>query len=269
MNAGAAQGMTTTKFYICVGAMDASNMLKPALARGELHCVGATTLNEYRKYIEKDPALSRRFQPVYVPEPTIVDTIAMLRGLKPKLEAHHGVKITDAAIVAAATMSNRYVTDRFLPDKAIDLVDESASSLRLLQESKPEVLDFIDRSIIIARIELEALKNENDPASMERKAKLEEKVKNEQAESNKLSQQWNLERDELKRVKEVKKKIEDVQLAMDNALRNGDFVTASKIKYDELPKLEREKNPKFEFTMVSSNVSSNDIARVVAKATGM
>ena len=170
------------------GAMDASNLLKPALARGELHCVGATTLDEYRKHVEKDAALARRFQPVFVPEPTVEDTISILRGLKEKYELHHGVRISDAALVAAATLSNRYITDRFLPDKAIDLVDEAASRLRMQVDSKPEALDELDRRIMQLKIEREALKKEKDTASKDRLAKLEKEIVNLEEQASALSQ---------------------------------------------------------------------------------
>jgi ATP-dependent Clp protease ATP-binding subunit ClpB len=256
------------------GSMDASNMLKPALARGDLHCVGATTLNEYRNHIEKDPALARRFQSVLVTEPTVTDTISILRGLKPKLEAHHGVRITDGAIVAAATLSNRYITDRFLPDKAIDLLDEAASGLRLQQESKPIELENLDRQIITKKIELEALKNEKDQASVERREKLMVQLSELEAKSNELSEVWIKEREELRHRKELKQKLEDLRNQLDKALRYGDYNTASRIKYEEIPKIEKqlptdEQTEDNNLRLLHESVTSNDIAIVVSRATGV
>lgn len=257
------------------GSMDASNMLKPALARGDLHCVGATTLNEYRKYIEKDPALARRFQSVLVTEPNVVDTISILRGLKPKLEAHHGVRITDGAIVAAATLSNRYVTDRFLPDKAIDLLDEAASGLRLQQESKPIELETLDRQIITKKIELEALKNEKDAASVERREKLEEQLSTLQQKSNALTEVWLKEREQLRHRKELKRQLEELHTKLDKALRYADYNTASAIKYVEIPKIEKqlpkedETDEEQHLRLLHESVTANDISVVVSRATGV
>jgi ATP-dependent Clp protease ATP-binding subunit ClpB len=255
------------------GSMDASNMLKPALARGDLHCIGATTLNEYRKYIEKDPALARRFQPVLVTEPTVVDTISILRGLKPKLEAHHGVRITDGAIVAAATLSNRYITERFLPDKAIDLLDEAASGLRLQQESKPIELENLDRQVITIRIELEALKNEKDPASIERREKLENRLRELEHKSNELGAVWHEERERLRERKKMKQELEELNRKLDKALRYGDYNLASKLKYEDIPNIEKnlpkegEEDPSLR--MLHESVTSSDISTVVSKTTGV
>jgi len=256
------------------GSMDASNMLKPALARGDLHCVGATTLDEYRKYIEKDPALARRFQSVLVTEPNVVDTISILRGLKPKLEAHHGVRVTDGAIVAAATLSNRYITDRFLPDKAIDLLDEAASGLRLQQESKPIELETLDRQIITKKIELEALKNEKDAASAERREKLEEQLSTLQQKSNELTEVWLKEREQLRHRKALKQQLEDLNNKLDKALRHADYNTASALKYVEIPKIEKQLPKEDEaddehLKLLHESVSANDISLVVSRATGV
>src|SRR5690606_4813197 len=221
------------------GAMDASNMLKPALARGELHCIGATTLDEYRKHIEKDAALARRFQPVFVGEPTVEEAISILRGLKEQYELHHGVRITDAAIVAAATLSNRYITDRYLPDKAIDLVDEAASRLRMEVDSKPEEIDELDRRIIQLKIEREALKKESDEASRDRLAKLGEELAELEKQSADLTSRWQAEKEGIAGAQKAKEQLEQARNEMENAQRTGDLARASELKYGVIPELER------------------------------
>src|SRR5438094_245666 len=205
------------------GAMDAGNLLKPALARGELHCIGATTLDEYRKYIEKDAALERRFQPVFVGEPTVPDTISILRGLKEKYELHHGVRITDAAIVAAATLSNRYITDRFLPDKAIDLIDEAGSRLRMAVDSKPEAIDEIDRRLIQLKMEREALKKETDAASKERLAKVQQEISDLERRSGELTARWRAEKEKLGAVQRLKEQLDRARGELEVAQRRGDL----------------------------------------------
>eukprot|EP00730_Choanoeca_flexa_P002701 TRINITY_DN11139_c0_g1_i7.p1 TRINITY_DN11139_c0_g1~~TRINITY_DN11139_c0_g1_i7.p1 ORF type:complete len:802 (+),score=179.63 TRINITY_DN11139_c0_g1_i7:70-2475(+) len=258
------------------GAMDAGNILKPALARGELQLLGATTLDEYRRYIEKDTALARRFQEVLVSEPTVEDTISILRGLKEKYEIHHGVKITDSALVTAAVQSDRYITERFLPDKAIDLVDEAASRLRMQQESKPEVLDRLDHDMLTMRIELEALKKESDAGSRQRRAKLEEQVKATQAEIERLNRQWNEEKDNLTSLTSTREKLDELRLQLDRAMREGQYEQASKLKYNDIPELEAklEQTEKDQTVADSSKlmgdrVTSSDIAQVVSRATGI
>jgi ATP-dependent Clp protease ATP-binding subunit ClpB len=221
------------------GAMDASNLLKPALARGELHCVGATTLDEYRKHVEKDAALARRFQPVFVGEPTVEDTISILRGLKEKYEVHHGIRISDAAIVAAATLSNRYITDRFLPDKAIDLMDEAAARLRMAVESKPEELDEIDRRLTQIRIEAEALKKEPDEASQQRLQRREVEIKELQAKSDQISTAWKAEKGRLAGATNAKQRLETARAELADAERRADFSRAGELKYGEIPALEK------------------------------
>src|SRR5918912_678303 len=222
------------------GAMDASNMLKPALARGELHCVGATTLDEYRKHIEKDAALARRFQPVFVSEPTVEDTISILRGLKEKYEQHHGVRVQDAALVAAATLSNRYITDRFLPDKAIDLVDEAASRLRMQVGSKPEALDELDRRLMMLKIEREALKKEDDPASQDRLQKLEKEVADLEERSREMTQRWEAEKGKVVATQKAKEELEKAKTDLELAERRGDFAEAGRLKYGVIPGLEKQ-----------------------------
>lgn len=254
------------------GSMDASNLLKPALARGELHCVGATTLDEYRKHIEKDAALARRFQSVFVAEPTVEDTISILRGLKEKYELHHGIRITDAAIVAAATLSNRYITDRFLPDKAIDLIDESAARLRMEVDSKPEELDELDRKIIQLKIEREALKKENDAASKERLKKLEKELSELEKESADLTSKWQAEKSQIASVQKLKEQIEEAQRQRDIAQREGDLTKAGEIVYSLIPKLHdqlkiAEKASKG--AMIQEAVTEEDIAAVVSRWTGI
>src|SRR5919107_107776 len=211
------------------GAMDASNLLKPALARGELHCVGATTLDEYRKHVEKDAALARRFQPVFVSEPTVEDTVSILRGLKEKYEQHHGVRITDSALVAAATLSNRYITDRFLPDKAIDLVDEASSRLRMQVDSKPEELDNVDREIVRLKIEQEALKKETDAASKDRLARLEKELADLEEQSAAITARWKSEKDKLGHAAELKKKLDEARTQLSQAQRTGDWAKAGEL----------------------------------------
>src|SRR5688500_10442137 len=208
------------------GAMDASNLLKPALARGELHCVGATTLDEYRKHVEKDAALARRFQPVFVSEPSVEDTVSILRGLKQRYEQHHGVRITDSALVAAATLSHRYITDRFLPDKAIDLVDEAGSRLRMQVDSKPEELDNIDREIVRLKIEAEALKKETDAASKDRLQRLERELGDLEQQSAEITARWQAEKNKLGRAAELKKKLDEARTQLANSQRNGDWAKA-------------------------------------------
>jgi ATP-dependent Clp protease ATP-binding subunit ClpB len=222
------------------GAMDASNLLKPALARGELHCVGATTLDEYRKHVEKDAALARRFQPVFVTEPTVEDTVSILRGLKERYEQHHGVRIQDSALVAAATLSHRYISDRFLPDKAIDLVDEAASRLRMQVDSKPEELDNVDREIVRLKIEAEALKKETDAASKERLQRLEKELADLEQRSAELTARWQGEKNKLGRAAELKKKLDEARTQLANAQRSGDWAKAGELAYGIIPGLEKE-----------------------------
>ena len=219
--------------------MDASNLLKPALARGELHCIGATTLDEYRKHVEKDAALARRFQPVFVSEPTVEDTISILRGLKEKYELHHGVHITDAAIVAAATLSNRYIADRFLPDKAIDLVDEASSRLRMQVDSKPEALDELDRRIIQLKIEQEALKKETDAASRDRLVKLSGELADLEEKSAALTARWRAEKDKLGAAQKFKEQLEAARNELAQAQRKGDYSEAGRLTYGVIPELEK------------------------------
>ena len=222
------------------GAMDASNLLKPALARGELHCIGATTLDEYRKHVEKDPALQRRFQPVFIGEPTVEDTISILRGLKEKYELHHGVRITDGALVSAATLSNRYITDRFLPDKAIDLMDEAASRLRMEVESKPEEIETLDRRIIQLKIEREALKKEKDRASQDRLKALEEELANLEQQSAELTQRWQAEKEKLAGEAKIKEQLDPARLELEQAQRAGDLAKAGELQYGRIPALEKQ-----------------------------
>ncbi|WP_453977193.1 ATP-dependent chaperone ClpB [Brevundimonas sp. Marseille-Q4549] len=222
------------------GAMDASNLLKPALARGELHCVGATTLDEYRKHVEKDPALARRFQPVFVEEPSVEDTVSILRGLKEKYEVHHGVRISDSAIVAAATLSNRYITDRFLPDKAIDLIDEAASRVRMAVDSKPEALDEIDRRLVQLKIEREALKKETDTASQHRLERLEDEIADLEGQSDDLTAQWKAEKDKVGQGAQLRETLDRLRLELANAQRAGDLARASEIAYGQIPQIEKQ-----------------------------
>ncbi len=259
------------------GAMDASNLLKPALARGELHCIGATTLDEYRQHVEKDAALARRFQAVFVSEPTVEDTISILRGLKEKYELHHGVRIADAAIVSAATLSNRYITDRFLPDKAIDLVDEAASRLRMAVDSKPEELDALDRHIIQMKIEREALLKEDDAASKDRLAKLEQELSGLEQESAALTAKWQSEKDALASATQVKEELDRTRQELVDAERRGDLAKASELKYGIIPDLEKRletaENAQdadgVNSGLVQEVVDSETIAQVVSKWTGI
>ena len=254
------------------GAMDASNLLKPSLARGELHCVGATTLNEYRKYIEKDAALARRFQPVFVSEPTVEDTISILRGLKEKYEVHHGVRITDSAIVAAAQRSNRYITDRFLPDKAIDLMDEAASRLRMQVDSKPEELDELDRRIVQLKIEREALKKETDKASKDRLENLQRELADIEQESATLTAKWKEEKQSVQDVQSVKEKLEKARAEIDIAQRRGEYARAGELQYSVVPGLEkrlREIDAKRQNAMVNEAVQPEHIAQIVSRWTGI
>ncbi|NYZ16024.1 ATP-dependent chaperone ClpB [Azospirillum sp. RWY-5-1] len=254
------------------GAMDASNMLKPALARGELHCVGATTLDEYRKHVEKDAALARRFQPVFVSEPTVEDTISILRGLKERYEVHHGVRITDGAIVSAATLSNRYITDRFLPDKAIDLVDEAASRLRMAVDSKPEEIDELDRRIIQLKIEREALKRESDPASKERLNSLESELADLEQESAELTARWHAEKDKLQGAQKLKEHLDHARTELEQAQRDGNWSRAGELTYGVIPELERklvEAEAASQSRMLNEEVRDSDIAAVVSRWTGI
>ncbi len=254
------------------GAMDAGNLLKPALARGELHCVGATTLDEYRKYVEKDPALQRRFQPVMVGEPTVEDTISILRGLKEKYELHHGVRITDGAIVAASTLSNRYITDRFLPDKAIDLMDEAASRIRMEVESKPEAIENLDRRIIQLKIEREALKRETDDASVDRLDTLESELVNLEEQSAELTTRWKGEKDKINAEARVKEQLDAARLELEQAQRSGDLAKAGELSYGTIPGLQRRLDEAAGATkgaMLREEVTADDIAGVVSRWTGI
>ncbi|WP_439530223.1 ATP-dependent chaperone ClpB [Pannonibacter sp.] len=255
------------------GAMDASNLLKPALARGELHCVGATTLDEYRKHVEKDAALARRFQPVFVSEPTVEDSISILRGIKEKYELHHGVRITDAAIVAAATFSNRYITDRFLPDKAIDLMDEAASRLRMQVDSKPEELDELDRRIIQLKIEREALKKESDAATLDRLGKLEKELAELEQESAELTGRWQAEKAKLTSEQKLKEQLDQARGELEKAQRQGNLARAGELAYGVIPELERKIAAGVAISskgaMVDEAVTPSHIAQVVSKWTGI
>ncbi len=254
------------------GAMDAGNLLKPALARGELHCIGATTLDEYQKYVEKDAALQRRFQPVFVGEPTVEDTISILRGLKDRYELHHGVRITDGAIVAAATLSNRYISDRFLPDKAIDLMDEAASRLRMEVESKPEEIENLDRRIIQLRIEEMALGKETDAASKDRLAALRDELANLEQQSSELTTRWQNERDKIAAEGKVKEELDAARIELERAQREGDLAKAGELQYGRIPELEKrlaEVETPAENALLREEVTEDDIASVVSKWTGV
>ena len=253
------------------GAMDAANLIKPALARGELHCIGATTLDEYRKYVEKDAALARRFQPIMIEEPTVVDTISILRGIKGKYELHHGVRIADAALVAAASLSNRYITDRFLPDKAIDLMDEAASRLRMQVDSKPEELDALDREILQKKIELEALKTEEDTDSKKRLLKLEKDLAKLQGRSSDLTMQWQSERDKLASARDLKEQLDRARADLDIAKREGNLAKAGELSYGVIPDLEKqlESAETAGGQMVEEAVRPDQIAGVVERWTGI
>lgn len=260
------------------GSIDASNLLKPMLSRGELQCCGATTLNEYRQ-IEKDVALARRFQPIQVGEPSVQDTVSILRGIKDRYEVHHGVRITDGALVAAAAYSNRYITDRFLPDKAIDLVDEAASALRLQQESKPDAIQELDRQIMTIQIELESLRKESDIASKERREQLEKTLTLKQDEVGALTEKWEKERAEIDEVKKAKENLEAARLELDQAQREGNFAKASELRYARIPDLQKKlpaeeggesSTPKSSSdTLIHDSVTADDIASVVSKSTGI
>ncbi|HWA80478.1 MAG TPA: ATP-dependent chaperone ClpB [Acetobacteraceae bacterium] len=252
------------------GAMDASNLIKPELARGTLHCVGATTLDEYRKHIEKDAALARRFQPVFVDEPSVEETISILRGIKEKYELHHGVRITDGALVAAATLSNRYITDRFLPDKAIDLVDEAASRLRMQVDSKPEELDELDRRLIQLKIEREALRKEDDPASRERLEKLEKELAELEEKSNAMTAAWKAEKEKLAEVHKLKEKLDQARSEVEVAQRRGDLARASELLYGVIPEIEKKLAEGNEAgRLVNEAVTEEGIAAVVSRWTGV
>lgn len=255
------------------GALDASNMLKPMLARGDLHCIGATTLKEYREYIEKDTALERRFQKVLVSEPTVTDTISILRGIKERFELHHGVTIQDNAIVAAATLSNRYITDRFLPDKAIDLIDEACASCRMEIDSKPTALDDADRKIAQLKIEQMALKKESDPTSKKRLETIETELKELEDEAKALTEKWQNEKKEIAKYKELKKKLEESRFQLEKAFNEGNYQKASELQYSFIPKLESQiqdyQNKSKEDHLLSESVTEENIAEVVAKWTNI
>ena len=254
------------------GAMDASNLLKPALARGELHCVGATTLDEYRKHVEKDAALARRFQPVFVSQPTVEDTISILRGLKDRYEAHHGVRITDSAIIAAATLSDRYIADRFLPDKAIDLIDEAAARQRMQVNSKPEELDELDRRIMQLKIEQEALKKETDAASKDRLKKLAGELADLQEKSDALTARWKAEKDKLGQAAKLKEELDAARNALAQAQRKGDYAEAGRLTYDTIPTLEKklqEAESQDNSVLVDEAVTASHVAQVVSRWTGI
>ena len=252
------------------GSMDASNLIKPELARGTLHCVGATTLNEYRKYIEKDAALARRFQPVFVGEPSVEDTISILRGIKEKYELHHGVRITDGALVAAATLSNRYISDRFLPDKAIDLMDEAASRLRMQVDSKPEELDELDRRLIQLKIEREALKKEEDPASRERLERLEKELAEVEEKSNAMTAAWKAEKEQVVEAQKLKERLDQARNEVEMAQRRGDLARASELLYGVIPDLEKKlAERQGSGRLVNEAVTEEAIAAVVSRWTGV
>jgi ATP-dependent Clp protease ATP-binding subunit ClpB len=255
------------------GAMDASNLLKPALARGELHCIGATTLDEYRKHVEKDAALARRFQPIFVSEPTVEDTISILRGLKDKYEQHHGVRITDSALVAAATLSNRYITDRFLPDKAIDLMDEAAARLKMQVDSKPEELDSLDREIIRLKIEQEALKKETDAGSKSRLQTLEKELADLEKKSADLTSRWSTEKNKLSNAQKLKSELDALRVELANAQRRGEYQRAGELAYGRIPELEKKlaeiEAKENSGEMMEEAVTANHIAQVVSRWTGV
>ncbi len=255
------------------GAMDASNLLKPALARGELHCIGATTLDEYRKHVEKDAALARRFQPIFVSEPTVEDTISILRGLKDKYEQHHGVRITDSALVAATTLSNRYITDRFLPDKAIDLMDEAAARLKMQVDSKPEELDSMDREIIRLKIEQEALKKESDAGSKSRLLTLEKELAELEKRSADLTSRWSAEKNKLSNAQKLKSELDALRIELANAQRRGEYQRAGELAYGRIPELEKRlgeiEAKENSGEMMEEAVTANHIAQVVSRWTGV
>jgi ATP-dependent Clp protease ATP-binding subunit ClpB len=255
------------------GAMDASNLLKPALARGELHCIGATTLDEYKKHVEKDAALARRFQPVYVDEPSVEDTISILRGLKDKYEQHHGVRIADSAIVAAATLSHRYISDRFLPDKAIDLIDEAAARLKMQVDSKPEELDTIDREVVRLKIEQEALKKESDPGSKDRLKRLEAELKELEKKSADLTSRWKSEKEKLSEAQKLKTELDQLRAELANAQRKGEYQRAGELAYGRIPELEKKlasvETTEAKSAMVEETVTADHVAQVVSRWTGV
>ncbi|MFT4314571.1 MAG: ATP-dependent Clp protease ATP-binding subunit [Wolbachia pipientis] len=253
------------------GAMDASNLLKPALARGEIRCIGATTLDEYRQHIEKDPALARRFQPVFISQPTETDTISILRGLKERYEVHHGIRITDGAIIAAATLSNRYITDRFLPDKAIDLIDEAASRVRIEMDSKPEVIDELERKIIQLKIESEALKKESDENSKQRLKKINEEIENLNSKFADLNSKWQMEKNKIARIQETAEKLDNARKELELVQRSGNLGRAGELMYGVIPQLENElKNQeKVTDSFLKKEVTGDDIANIVSKWTGI
>src|SRR5215207_4103575 len=254
------------------GAMDASNLLKPALARGDLHCIGATTLDEYKKHVEKDAALARRFQPVFVPEPTVEDTVSILRGLKDKYEQHHGVRINDSALVAAATLSNRYITDRFLPDKAIDLIDEAAARLKMQVDSKPEELDSIDREIVRLKIEQEALKKESDPGSKARLKNLETELAELEKRSADLTSRWQAEKNKLTDAQKLKTELDQLRIELANAQRRGEYQRAGELAYGRIPELEKklkEVEGKNAGAVVEEAVTADHVAQIVSRWTGI
>jgi ATP-dependent Clp protease ATP-binding subunit ClpB len=255
------------------GAMDASNLLKPALARGELHCIGATTLDEYKKHVEKDAALARRFQPVFVSEPTVEDTVSILRGLKDKYEQHHGVRITDSALVSAATLSNRYITDRFLPDKAIDLVDEAAARLKMQVDSKPEELDSIDREVVRLKIEQEALKKESDAGSKDRLKNLDKELAQLEQRSAELTSQWKAEKDKLSDAQKIKTELDQFRNELANAQRKGEYQRAGELAYGRIPELEKKlatvESKQASGASMEEAVTANHIAQVVSRWTGV
>ena len=254
------------------GSMDASNLLKPALARGELHCIGATTLKEYQKYIEKDAAFARRFQPVYVNEPTVEDTISILRGIKEKYEIHHGVRISDAALVSAAVMSNRYIADRFLPDKAIDLVDEAASRLKMALDSKPEALDELDRKLLQLKIEREALRKEKDAASKERLGVIEKKIPEMEKQSADMTAKWQTAKNGVHEANILREKIDKAKIDMDKAFRNGEYETAGRLQYKDIPEMQAQLDKLNKLNQSQSapeTVTPDLIASVVSKWTGI
>ncbi|MEO0591073.1 MAG: ATP-dependent chaperone ClpB, partial [Pseudomonadota bacterium] len=254
------------------GSMDASNLLKPALSRGELHCIGATTLDEYQKYVEKDPALQRRFQPVYIEEPSVEDTISILRGIKDKYELHHGVRITDGSIVAAARLSDRYIQNRFLPDKAIDLMDEAASRIRMEVESKPEEIEALDRRIIQLKIEESALEKEDDAASKERLATLREELANLEQDSSELTTRWQNERDKIEAEGRIKEELDAARLELEQAQRSGDLAKAGELSYGTIPALEKrlaEAEDLNEDALLREEVTEEDIASIVSRWTGI
>src|SRR6202161_1362208 len=251
------------------GAMDASNLIKPELARGTLHCIGATTLTEYRKHVEKDAALARRFQPVFVGEPSVEDTISILRGIKEKYELHHGVRITDGALVAAATLSNRYISDRFLPDKAIDLMDEAGSRLRMQGDSKPEALDELDRRVIQLKIEREALNKESDKASRDRLVRLEKELADLEDKSNAMTAAWKNEKDQVQETQKLKERLDQARFEVEVAQRRGDLARASELKYGVIPDIERQLEMSSDGKLVNEAVTEESIAAVVSRWTGV